>query len=483
MGPTAVGLIAQASNRPLRQRTVAKMAANEDDSHLTFTQDSLAEEIYIPSTPPPVSSKSAKSISRSEPYTSPPPSGQNGQNQSTLGPSSRLGDFLPASPPPTVRPSVIRTLPSREYITKATLEELRLTSQDLVLALGEARMSAAHYQLQYNLLSIESQESAQRAEVEHQMTRREVEVLQAAEHRNRTSKPAIPRTSPSTQTQLQNLTRMCVDLEAERLKLERRLNRAKDLLESESDRADLLFEENLRLKTRIRENREHYSRLKSQSPFPATPRNEFSTPSRRTAPRFPDSTRSHAPFAALLAADQVLNGEVASVPSTPSKVHDSKASRGHTRGAHSLSSLQSTPARSRTTIADTPFYSVPPAPYSAPATQAHIDPDEADRNARDSTISITDNEEAITDEDIPQSQASSLATNMLRRNPGSQENSFTVAERSSNLLQAKLFGAVQKAGIDRSVGQGKRKASVGDVDVTATKKKKLNEGIGLGIGV
>lgn len=344
-------------------------------------------------------------------------------------------------------------------------------------------MSAAHFKLQHNLLTIESQESAQRAEIEHQMTRREVEVLHAAEHRHRASKSATPRASqPPVQPQIDTLTRRCADLQADNEDLERRLRRAKKLIENEKDRSDLLQEEKLLLKKRIRENREHFTRMKSQSPLYATPRNDFATPSRKSVPPFPDSAPPRGNLLALLAADQVLS-EAASVPSTPTKMHSSKP-QGHTRGAHSLSSLQSTPARSRPITADASFYTNPRLSYAAPLSQPMPESAERDRHDRDSTISITDDEEAITDEELPPSQASSLATNMLRRNPGGQAspNLTASAERSSTLLQTKLFGAVKKAGADRTATADKRKPSFGEPNVV-TKKTKLGEGVGLGIGV
>jgi hypothetical protein len=419
----------------------------------------------------------------------PPPSVQHVRAQSpNARPTTKQNGSFPASPPTTVRANTAGNLPTPEHIAKAGIEELRSIAQDLLLAVRDARMSAAHFKLQHNLLTIESQESAQRAEVEHQMTRREVEVLHAAEHRHRASKSATPRASQTPlQPQIDTLNRRCADLHADNEDLERRLRRAKRLIESEKDRSDLLLEENLLLKKRIRENREHFSRMKSQSPLYATPRNDFATPSRKSVPRFADSAPSHGNIAPLLAAvngaaDQVLS-EAASVPSTPTKMSSSKP-QGHTRGAHSLSSLQSTPARSRPTTADASFYSNSRLSYAAPLSQPIPESAERDRHDRDSTISVTDDEEAITDDDLPQSQASSLATNMLRRNPGSQASpSLTAsAERSSNLLQTKLFGAVKKAGIDRTAASGKRKSSFGEPDVV-TKKTKLGEGVGLGIGV
>src|SRR5436190_21400753 len=84
-----------------------------------------------------------------------------------------------------------------------------------------------------------------------------------------------------------------------------------------------------------------------------SPRTEFLTPQRKTATRYPDNSRSQVsrigsqdPFAALLAADQVLSGEAASVPSTP-RNRTQKQHHGHARGTHSMSSLPATPSRSR----------------------------------------------------------------------------------------------------------------------------------------
>jgi hypothetical protein len=475
------------------------MANPDVDCQMPEAHDSSNVEICVPSTPPPTSSRATRSPARGQTvqdrpaFTSPPPpsgsmtpppSVQHARPQSpNARPTSRQNGSFPASPPTTVRTYAAGSLPTPEYIAKAGIEELRSIAQDLLLAVRDARMSAAHFKLQHNLLTIESQESAQRAEVEHQMTRREVEVLHAAEYRHRASKSVTPRASqPPVQPQIDTLSRRCADLQADNEDLERRLRRAKKLIENEKDRSDLLLEENLLLKKRIRENREHFTRMKSQSPLYATPRNDFATPSRKSVPPFPDSAPPRGNIAALLAADQVLS-EAASVPSTPTKLHSSKL-QGHTRGAHSLSSLQSTPARSRLATTDALFYTNPRLSYAVPLSQPMPESAERDRHDRDSTISITDDEEAITDEELPPSQASSLATNMLRRNPGGQASpSLTAgAERSSTLLQTKLFGAVKKAGIDRTAPAGKRRRSFGEPGMV-TKKTKLGEGVGLGIGV
>lgn len=438
----------------------------------------------VPSTPPPVRTRSADSISKSA-YTSPPPLSSSMTpppstqpprfhsplNRNSVDPS----DGLLASPPHTIQPNVLRALPTQDAIDKSVdIGELRDMARELVTAVKDARTSAAHFKLQYNLLLMESEEAAQRAEVEHQMTRREIEVLQAAEIKNRASFSMNSRNSqPPTLPQIEALTKTCRSLEDERDEAEQRLQRAKKLIEMEKDKFDLLMEENALLKKRIRDNREHFSRLKSLSPSYTTPRDTFTTPQRKTLPQFPQSAPNHSNIAALLAADQVLNGESISVPSTPTRTHTSKLKRGHTRGAHSLSSLHTTPAPHRSLTRD--GYPESMIPFSAPASQLVIESAERERHDRDSTISISDAEEI--DDDIQQSQASSLASDMLRRNPASQESLRLSrdAERSSNLLQSKLFGPVKK----HTQGH-KRGSSFGESDIKV-KKAKLSQGVGLGI--
>lgn len=449
--------------------------------------------VQIPSTPPPVENQSASSNapsnerSRASPQAlsssmTPPPSTQLMRQLSPVArPDSKVADPSLASPPNTVRMNITTSLPSIDKITSASIEELRTIAQDLVNALTEARMSAAHFKLQHNLLSMETQEAAQRAEVEQQMTRREVEVLHAADQRHRAA-ASTPRVSnqPSPQPQIIALTKTCKDLEDERNEIEDRFQEIKKVLELERDRAELLAEENLLLKKRIRENREHFTKLK-ESPIYSTPRQAFTTPRRKSYSRFTAETPTHEPFAALLYADQMLSQETASVPSTPTptKTHTARLKQGHNRGAHSLSSLQTTPAKRPTTsdgFPDSHAYG------SMPNSQVIGSSAERDRHDRDSTISISDVEEGSGD-DIPQSQASSLATDMLRKQPASQETirHSQDAERSSNLLQTKLFGTVKKTGTTTS--KGKRSADQAFEESVSTKKAKLDRPVGLGVGL
>lgn len=410
----------------------------------------------------------------------PPPSSQPVRFYS---PTRRLSDepshALLVSPPSTIKYAAGASLPTGDEIASAGPEQLKIIVKDLLGAVKEARTAAAHFKLQHSLLDMETQEAAQRAEIEHQMTRKEVQVLQAAEQRHRAALSVAARNSvPPPSAQVDTLTQTCRELEFERDEAERRLQRAKRLIELEKDKAELLMEENLLLKKRIRENREHFTHFKSQSPGYVTPRDPFTTPHRRAPPRFPESTSSHQPFAALLAADQVLSGESVSVPSTPTRTtHASKVKHGHTRGAHSLSSLHTTPARTRPVTAD--GYTDTKYPMSAPRSHLIAESAERERLDRDSTISMSDAEENASEDEINPSQASSLATDMLRKNPRSQESLRLSqgAERSSNALQSKLFGNVKKQAAPNPI---KRRGSFDDGAVKS-KKARRDPGVGLGI--
>jgi hypothetical protein len=386
-------------------------------------------------------------------------------------------------------------LPSSRDIDNADETKLRQIAKDLLGMAQEFRMSAAHFKLQHSLLSLTSSEAVKRAEVEHQLARREVEILQSAEYRNRHCVGGAKTSHASSSPQLEAALRRTKELEELNLTLERRLRRAKKLIEEESNKYELLVEENIRLKKRIRDNREHFTLMLDHGSLASSPRNEFLTPQRKTATRYPDSSRSQVsrigsqdPFAALLAADQVLSGEVASVPSTPSRNRTPKQHHGHARGTHSISSLPATPSRSRPGQGQffTPINkrkAESRLSYSAPVSQAIDEHTQRDRRDRDSTISASDIEEAVTDEDIPASQASSLATSMLRRYPGSSQEDVPISDnigKSSSLLQSKLFGHVKKTGTDLTSDSLKRKAGSGDKDL-GLKKARVGRVLGVGI--
>ncbi|KAL5044451.1 hypothetical protein BDW71DRAFT_186004 [Aspergillus fruticulosus] len=347
-------------------------------------------------------------------------------------------------------------LPTNDEIETADEGKLRTMAKELLAVAREARVSALHFKLQYGLLSFRSNVAIKRAEVEHKLARREAEILQSAEYRSRHSLPDTEPTPSPLNVELELAVKRNQELERTNAILDRRLRRVKKLIEKEQDRSDQLREENQLLKKRIRENREHFSRMIEHGPMsPAAP------PQRGL-----DSSDNSHPFAALLAADRVLNRE-SSVTFTPRRHKPYRQhSNGHVRGSHSLSSLPITPSEGRKR-----------GQYVTPGRESSDD-----NRDRDSTISASDAEEAETEEDIASSQAPSLATSMLRRNyPAIQRDTrgaVKSAPISSTLLQTKLFGQVRKPGVERPADNLKRKASF---DGANSKKPRAEDHVGLGI--
>ena len=431
----------------------------------------------------------------------PPPSSQNLIDITTLvdhtapASSRRL-----ASPPGSVDKTLCvaygasENLPTSADINNADGEHLRKLATDLLAVAQEYRMSASHFKLQHSLLSLTSSEAVKRAEVEQQLARREVEILQSEEYRNRKAVTAERSPQPSGPPPLDDTMDRMKELEQSNATLERRLHRAKRLIEENNDKYELLLEENSRLKKRIRDNREHFTLMLDHGSLSSSPRTEFVSPriNNRSGPPCSESNKpqiggrvgNQDPFAALLAADQVLSRDPGSVPSTPARIRDQKTSNGHSRNSHSLSSLPLTPAHRTNDDTGQKNRFASPAHKRYPTFQAH-EVDRRDRQDRDSTISASDAEEALTDEDVPASQASSLATSMLRRHPGSSQDEPSVPAnigKSSTLLQSKLFGHVKKAGIELPGESNlKRRSSVDDGQSMPAKKAKVRESFGIGV--
>ncbi|KAL4956208.1 hypothetical protein BDW69DRAFT_159106 [Aspergillus filifer] len=367
-------------------------------------------------------------------------------------------------------------LPTADEIDTADDGKLRAIAKELLGVAREARVSALHFKLQYGLLSFRSNVAIKRAEVEHKLARREAEILQSTEYRSRHVQPDTEPVPQTSNVELELAMKRNQELERANATLDRRLRRAKKLIEQEKDQSDLVREENELLKKRIRENRQHFSRMIEHGPMSPSPQAEMQTPHRRSMPHFVDSSDhmhrddNNNPFAALLAADRVLNRESSSVTSTPhrQRLHR-QHSNGHVRGSHSLSSLPITPSQARKLHQESH--------YATPGR------DSSDGNRdRDSTISASDIEEAETEEDIPASQAGNVATSTLRRNPTVIQQDMRsvpqLAPRTSTLLQTKLFGQVRKAGVDRPASNLKRKSSF---DGGSSKKSKAEDQVGLGI--
>ena len=419
-----------------------------------------------------------------------------------------------ASPPATLKPSpsiisggLFGEIPTVESLKDLNEEELRSLLGDLLPALGEARMSAAHSKLQHSLLSIENSEAAKRAEVEHELTRREVQVLQAGHDLRQGKSGQKERPSRSSmQRHLDLALKECRILQDENAIQERRLRQAKKLVIQLDDKNSILTDENGLLRQRIKQNRDHLNFMRSSGVLSVngTPLTDFGTPPQKTIQKTPRTARSEHvvnshvssqdPFDALLFAGQVLNGETNSVPASPARSRPRKLNTNHVRGAHSLSSLPTTPVRSRPVTADhtvrTPVNQMlvqPNVSFSAPNTTISYDEDDdRRRDDRDSTISASENEEeAVTDYDVPASQASQRATDILRRSTGPTQGQ-NAGPRS--YTQAKIYGRLKKTRENKPKLPHKR-ASNGysyDGSIKGSKRARIGDvamdRVGLGIG-
>ena len=454
-------------------------------------------------------------------YTSPP---ARASSELTPPPSTQIPKYAPTLPHLDTEQESLRSLaspsPSSRMTpfsqrepwngrfptlaeTKAIPEsDLRDLVDELLPTLGETRMALAHSNLQLNLLSIEAHEAVQRAEVEHDMTRREVEVLQAGSPVLRNRAPLLlDPMSPlaQVQRQLEISIERIRELEADKYQLQRRLKQAKRVIKHVDGRNLRLSEDNKLLRERIRQNRDHANamRLSSLQQVGHTPRPFAQTPPQREKVQLPRSTPASRqdPLDALLMADQILNSDPASVPATPTPSRALKLHSGHTRGTQSLSSLPSTPTRIRPSTADellrTPLNQVISSTYlsySAPASRNARSRIERAHEDRDSTISASE-DEAITDEDLPASQASQAASGMLLKFPGFQPGRQQAdAGKQEPARQTRLLGKVTKHKSIPSKVQNKREAeSDGEDGSTMRKRARLGQGtverVGLGIGI
>jgi hypothetical protein len=136
-----------------------------------------------------------------------------------------------SSPPPTLINGVKRNIsngaamhrPTAEQLENATEVELRdmvknviAENENLELVASEGRMSAAHFKLQYTLLSIETEEAAKRMQVEHDMTRQEVIYLNHEKEGRATT--------PAGQEYVARLKALGQSLVQENIALNKRLN-------------------------------------------------------------------------------------------------------------------------------------------------------------------------------------------------------------------------------------------------------------------
>jgi hypothetical protein len=441
----------------------------------------------------------------------PPPSSQfPGARASVRTPTPPTPQLT--SPPPTSKlpnqPSALIEAAAALYpldqVNNASAEELRSMVNSLSNAFRDMRLSAAHYKLQYNMAVMESQEAASRMAVELAMAQRELDVLQQAEEKRKVTMMTPEQTyqesaSAANAIMLSELNRQNQLLQNENEELRDLYDQQKRRTEHREGELASLLEENDRLKTRIRKNRDHIAPLLEQIEQ-GSPRSVFGTPHQPTprhrVSRVPTSTqdaRGQNNFEALLLADKMLSQETATAPTTPTRAHAPRSRFGHQRGAQSMSSLPQTPNRRapqpRAEVPRTPpVYVSTGVPQSAPPAHYQQKPAHGRRQSSNSTItaSSVDEEEAFTDreeEEVPESQASQMATNLLRRVPPPKGQMAAPSMQSANLVQSKIFGQVKKGhGLTRAGESEKRRLPSSDHHISPPKRGRVDLGVGLGIG-
>ncbi|KAI4139946.1 MAG: hypothetical protein L6R39_006031 [Caloplaca ligustica] len=483
----------QGQSTPLSASAEIEDSATIDSQYRSTPPPASIDLTPPPSTQIPKPTRPAKMADKREPSLASPP------------PTSRLS-------PPISQGKLFGEVPSAEAVEKMPEEQLRTLVGELLPALGKARVSAAHSELQYNLLSVEAGEAAKRAEVERDMALREHQVLQESPRRlGHSTSPNSPQAS--AQRHLDLALKKCRQLQYDNDQLERRMHSARKLIRDLSAKNEDLLEDNNLLRQRIKQNREHLNAMRSSGAISVngTPFTDFGTPLYRT-PKTPATARSsqainnppssQGAFDALLIAGQVLNNEANSMPSTPTRTKPRKFNQPHhMRGAHSLSSLPSTPNRSRPLTADNALLTPTPQRTLNPraslsVSNKHIAPEKSreqspHREDRDSTISASEDEG---EQYVPASQASQRATDMLRRSMNSKDGSPRPKQnpKSSQSLrhepsQTKLLGHVKKhradgvERIDKRVGSGSVYEDIRHSPKKAKISNSRRESVGLGI--
>ncbi|KAI9891042.1 MAG: hypothetical protein M1814_003393 [Vezdaea aestivalis] len=483
------------------------------------------EETLVKSTPPPPAS------------ITPPPSSHT--HQKALLPASEIGSVSSqllvartptptasmSSPPPTIKATApvqpvhaSLATPSSNEISHASPAEIYDKFQikadevkHLSGQLQEARTAAAHFKLQNNLLAIETAEITNQMEVEQEMARREVELLRSGELRESRNLNSLKEESRTRELINGEIAQHAHNVQMENALLQTRLKRAKKLIALRDAEIETLLDQNDLLRHRIRANREHLNQYQS----PGGPLNISTFRESKTAPNTPQrpaprqgssvrsTVRSQDPgkdtISALLLADQVLHQSHKGASSPSSRPRPSKAAGfSHTRNTHSLSSLPSSGQESRIAI-DHNGVLLPPLSFSParPAAVPRPSPQRRDqqrrRESRDSTISASNSENdhrghsdrEEDDEEVPESQASQLATSMLRHTQGAKIPPATSqAAKTGTLLQTKLLGSVSK-GLSIYDSQGKKRGwdALESPDAQDLKRRKGVEGVGLGIGL
>jgi len=415
-------------------------------------------------------------------------------------------------------------MPTVDHARNMPADQLRDLICEVLPILGDVRIELAHVRLQNYLLSIEASEAAERASVEHDITRREVDILQAGSPimQSRALLTPDPRSPLArVQRQLETAVERAHLSEAENVKLSQNLKDAKRVIKYLDGKTFDLSEDNKMLRERIRDNREHLDAYRSSGLLlsePLAPQqpiaqasakipSAYTTPARTQQSRPRGSSRQlsrsvhntpYTParhvvsstldrndaFGALLFAGEVLE-QRSSMPSTPSPTRLMRRVPSHTRGALSMSSLPQTPQRS-TAQADVDRFPQtdhdarrhPRARYERDETISASSEEELPTNSmkpsmrglRGGVRGMDDDSETLPDGDLRASQASQAANDILRRNPGSPEMMRKGDERGAH--------AKVDFGWKRSYG-----SYAGDGAHMAKKAKMAGNANGTGVGL
>ena len=542
--------------------TIASPVAQPPLNHLS----SLSQQ-SMPSTEPPPSPVDPSASFRTElnddrlspprvirSSLTPPPSSQVPQNNAATGiPRACFGSQQTSSiisPPPTMlhMPSRDRLNtaeylpPAADQINNASIDELRSMLQSSLSINAKLKSETAHFKLQYELLSIQAVEDTNRANVEHEMIRREVEALRSAEHTRQARRELETRVDP-IQAKYRELQQAHEALTKEHNDLLRRFKSASRLVQQQAEEIYALNDDREMLLNRIRENRQHFHMLCSPGGVfhgALTPKTPSTSPQQhRTTPRQTPRSANRggrheteadaAGFAVLLQALKQDN----SAPTTPistSRAPPRAQFRQH-RAAHSLSSLPVTPySRSRGNAGLLPSIDLVPRTEPAQRFGNRVAPQTPTpgrrrRKSRESTISVEDESEpnarAMTlesvaaaaqsylshgshhsqrhddeEEAIVESQATRAASEMLRRDRresfevassvGSRDATPIPAEKTQK-LQTKLYAPLHKTGINtekRKFSGGSHTEELRPEAVTSpTKKLRYGPNAPIGLGI
>ncbi|KAH7311633.1 Thiolase, N-terminal domain-containing protein [Stachybotrys elegans] len=350
----------------------------------TELNDDRAEDIVIPSSVTPPSTQAIA------------PNGVGRQ----VFPNSQLSTFV--SPPATIpndpRDKRLKDVgagfeaPTPIKILEASPEELRAMVQSCVAEQQRLKMETAHYRLQLNLVSMQAAEDQNRALVEQEMMRREVEALRMVEH-SRQAKRELSAPSETYHIKYIQVKQSLQEALEDNRVLQHRLHVAKKVIQQKEEENVTLVEENNVMLNRIRENRE---RLHSM----CSPGGLFHG---ALTPKQTAESRGHG-LSALLQAiqDNSPSNNNNSAPSTPISAHRPAPRQvgKHHRNAQSMSSLPTTPLNRPRGEHAVLLPSVDLVPQSEPQRYSHKtfvpinqDPKRSQRRSRESTISAEDNEE------------------------------------------------------------------------------------------